>query len=115
VSTAPLDLLADSPFFEGFDPRDLVELSGHARMVAFQAGTRIFIEGEPATGFFLLASGAVDISFAGPAGQDTVVQTVTHAGHPVGWSAMTSLAQVDSFSELYAHQVQASRSWRLAA
>jgi CRP-like cAMP-binding protein/1-acyl-sn-glycerol-3-phosphate acyltransferase len=88
VSTAPLDLLADSPFFEGFDPRDLAELSGHARVVAFQAGTRIFTEGEPATGFFLLAAGAVEISFVGPAGQDTVVQTVTHTGHPVGWSAM---------------------------
>jgi CRP-like cAMP-binding protein/1-acyl-sn-glycerol-3-phosphate acyltransferase len=88
VSAAPLDLLGDSPFFEGFDRRDLVELSGHARMVAFQAGTRIFTEGEPATAFFLLASGAVDISFAGPAGQDMVVQTVTHAGHAVGWSAM---------------------------
>jgi CRP-like cAMP-binding protein/1-acyl-sn-glycerol-3-phosphate acyltransferase len=88
VSTAPLDLLSDSPFFEGFDRRDLAELSGHARMVAVEAGTRIFTEGEPATSFFLLASGAVEISFVGPAGQNTVVQTVVHAGHPVGWSAM---------------------------
>ncbi len=88
MSAAPLHLLSDSPFFEGFDPRDLAELSRHARMVAVEAGARIFTEGEPATSFFLLASGAVEISFAGPAGQNTVVQTVTHAGHPVGWSAM---------------------------
>ena len=88
MSAAPLQLLADSPFFEGFDPQDLAELARHARMVDVEAGMWIFTEGAPATAFFLLASGTVDISFAGPGGRDTVVQTVTHAGHPVGWSAM---------------------------
>jgi CRP/FNR family cyclic AMP-dependent transcriptional regulator len=91
VSAAPLALLADSPFLAGFDPQDLAELAGHARMVAFQADERIFAQGEPAAAFFLFASGAVELSFGGQAGQGDrglTVQTVTHVGHPVGWSAM---------------------------
>jgi CRP-like cAMP-binding protein/1-acyl-sn-glycerol-3-phosphate acyltransferase len=91
VNAQPFQPLADSPFFEGFDPQDLAVLSGYARMVAFEAGARIFAEGQPATALFLLASGAVKLAFAGPAGQDApgvTVQTVTHVGHPIGWSAM---------------------------
>jgi CRP-like cAMP-binding protein/1-acyl-sn-glycerol-3-phosphate acyltransferase len=83
-----LQLLADSPFFEGFDRRDLVELSRRARMVAVEANTPVFTEGEPATTFYLLASGAVEIAFAGPAGRRSIDHTVTHPGHPIGWTAM---------------------------
>ena len=83
-----LQLLADSPFFEGFDRGDLAELSRRARMVAVEAGTRVFTEGEPATTFYLLASGAVEIAFAGPAGRRSIDHTVTHPGHPIGWTAM---------------------------
>jgi CRP-like cAMP-binding protein/1-acyl-sn-glycerol-3-phosphate acyltransferase len=91
VSAETLALLADSPFFAGFDPRDLAVLYEHARMVTFQAGTRVFAEGEPAAALFLLASGAVELSFAGQAGHGDpglAVQTITHAGYPIGWSAM---------------------------
>jgi CRP-like cAMP-binding protein/1-acyl-sn-glycerol-3-phosphate acyltransferase len=91
MSAEPLALLADSPFLAGFDPQDLAVLAGHARMVTFKADERIFAQGEPATALFLLASGAVELSFAGPAGQGDpglAVQTVTHAGYPIGWSAM---------------------------
>jgi CRP-like cAMP-binding protein/1-acyl-sn-glycerol-3-phosphate acyltransferase len=91
VSADIVQLLADSPFFGGFDPQDLAELAGHARMVAFQADERIFAQGEPATALFLLASGAVELSFAGQAGHGDpglAVQTINHAGHPIGWSAM---------------------------
>jgi len=91
VSAETLELLAGSPFFEGFDPRDLAELASHARMVAFGAGERVFAEGEPATALFLLISGTVELSFGGQAGQKrpgVAVQTVTHVGHPMGWSAV---------------------------
>jgi CRP-like cAMP-binding protein/1-acyl-sn-glycerol-3-phosphate acyltransferase len=91
VTAETLELLADSPFFEGFDPQDLAELASHARMVAFAAGSRVFAQGEPATALFLLASGAVELSFGAQAGQNSpgvAVQTLTHAGHPIGWSAM---------------------------
>jgi CRP-like cAMP-binding protein/1-acyl-sn-glycerol-3-phosphate acyltransferase len=83
-----LQLLADSPFFEGFDRRDLTELSRRARMVAVEANTPVFTEGEPATTFYLLASGAVEIAFAGPAGRRSIDHTVSHPGHPIGWTAM---------------------------
>ena len=91
MTAETLELLADSLFFERFDPQDLAELAGHARMVAFGADERVFAEGEPATALFLLVSGAVELSFAGQAGQNSpgvAVQTVTHLGHPIGWSAM---------------------------
>jgi CRP-like cAMP-binding protein/1-acyl-sn-glycerol-3-phosphate acyltransferase len=91
VTAETLELLADSPFFEGFDPQDLAELASHARMVAFETGERIFAQGEPATALFLLASGAVELSFDAQTGQKSpgvAVQTLTHAGHPIGWSAM---------------------------
>jgi CRP-like cAMP-binding protein/1-acyl-sn-glycerol-3-phosphate acyltransferase len=91
VTAETLELLAHSPFFEGFDPQDLAELASYARMVAFEAGERVFAEGEPATGLFLLTSGAVELSFGRQAGQKSpglAVQTVTHAGQPIGWSAM---------------------------
>ncbi len=89
MSAETLALLSGSPFVEGFDPQDLAELAGHARIAAFQPGEQVFAEGTPATALYLLVSGAVELSFAGPAGgEDVAVQTVTHAGHPLGWSAM---------------------------
>jgi len=91
VTAETFELLADSPFFEGFDRSYVTELAGHARMVAFEAGERVFAEGELATALFLLASGAVELSFGAQAGQNSpgvAVQTLTHAGHPIGWSAM---------------------------
>jgi CRP-like cAMP-binding protein/1-acyl-sn-glycerol-3-phosphate acyltransferase len=91
VSGGTVELLAASSFFEGFDPQDLAELAGQARMVAFEAGERVFAEGEPATALFLLVSGAVELSFGGQAGQKgpgVAVQTLIHVGHPIGWSAM---------------------------
>jgi CRP-like cAMP-binding protein/1-acyl-sn-glycerol-3-phosphate acyltransferase len=88
--SAPIhELLERSPFLEGLDRRDLDELAGHATVVEVGPGELVFAEGEPATALFLLVSGAVEVSFGGPAGGGGVaVQTVTHEGHPIGWSAM---------------------------
>src|SRR6266511_2544052 len=91
MSAETLELLAGSPFFEGFDPQDMAELAGHALMIAFQAAERVFAEAEPATALFLLVSGAVELSFATQADQEgpgLAVQTITHVGHPIGWSSM---------------------------
>jgi CRP-like cAMP-binding protein/1-acyl-sn-glycerol-3-phosphate acyltransferase len=91
MSAETLELLAGSPFFEGFDPRDLAELASHARVIAFQASELVFAEADPATALFLLVSGAVELSFAAQADKERpslAVQILTHAGHPIGWSAM---------------------------
>src|SRR6266498_2402228 len=91
MSAETLELLAGSPFFEGFDPQDLAELAGHARMIAFQAAERVFAEAEPATALFLLVSGAVELSFATQADQEgpgLAGRTITHVGHPIGGSAL---------------------------
>ena len=89
MSASTHELLERSPFLEGLDRRDLAELAGRAKMVAAGPGERLFAEGEPAAALFLLVSGAVELSFGGPAGGGGVaVQTVTHEGNPIGWSAM---------------------------
>ena len=96
MSASVHELLERSPFLEGLDRRDLAELAGRARMVAAGPGERVFVEGEPATSLFLLVSGAVEPSFGGPAGGEGVaMQTVTHQGHPTGWSAMVAPVGTD--------------------
>ena len=57
----------------------------------YSAGSTVFAEGDPATAFFLLVSGAVELSFdtqADKEGPNLAVQTISHVGHPIGWSAM---------------------------
>jgi hypothetical protein len=77
VSATALELLADAPFFEGFDPEELAALARRARTVELAAGQPLFAEGEPATAFYLLASGAVEVAFAGPGGRREADHTVT--------------------------------------
>ena len=86
-----LEHLLGSPFLEGFDPRDLAELARRATVVGFEESERVFTQGNPATCLYLLVAGAVELSVEGKGGGPaTVVQTVTHEGHPIGWSAMVA-------------------------
>jgi CRP-like cAMP-binding protein len=83
VSASIHELLERSTFLEGLDRRDLAELAGRARMVAAGPGERVFAEGEPATALFLLVSGAVELSFGGPAG-GRVGASPCRPSHPPG-------------------------------
>jgi CRP-like cAMP-binding protein len=86
-----LGQLLGSPFFEGFDPRDLAELARGAAVVAFDTYERVFLQGDAATSLFLLVDGTVELLVGSPAGGPTlVVQTVAHQGYPLGWSAMVA-------------------------
>ena len=86
-----LEHLLGSPFLEGFDPRDLAELAPRATVVSFEESERVFTQGNPATCLYLLVAGAVELSVEGKGGGPAmVVQTVTHEGHPIGWSAMVA-------------------------
>jgi CRP-like cAMP-binding protein/1-acyl-sn-glycerol-3-phosphate acyltransferase len=83
--------LLAAPFFEGFEPRDLAELAPRATVVHFDRHQPVFARGDPATSLFLLVEGAVELSaMPSGGGPATVVQTVTHPGHPVGWSALVA-------------------------
>ena len=89
--TEALEHLLGSPFLEGFDPRDLAELARRATVVSFEESERVFTQGNPATCLYLLVAGAVELSVEGEGGGSAmVVQTVTHEGHPIGWSAMVA-------------------------
>jgi CRP-like cAMP-binding protein len=84
-------VLENSPFFEEFAPRDVAQLATFAKFLSFEAGQEIFAEDELAEWFYVLVSGAVDLSFGGPRAADakvTLVQTVSHSGYPLGWSSM---------------------------
>jgi CRP-like cAMP-binding protein/1-acyl-sn-glycerol-3-phosphate acyltransferase len=78
-------VLAGSPFFERFPPQDLTRLATWARFVRFEDGTQIFAEGEPATRFCILVSGAVDLSF-----RTSTLHAISRPGHPVGWSSLVA-------------------------
>jgi CRP-like cAMP-binding protein len=86
-----LEQLLGSPFLEGFDPRDLAALAPRATLVSFAESEPVFTQGNPATCLYLLVEGAVELSAApGGGGPAVVVQTLTHEGHPIGWSAMVA-------------------------
>jgi CRP-like cAMP-binding protein/1-acyl-sn-glycerol-3-phosphate acyltransferase len=90
-SAGALEQLEGAPFFEGFDHRDLAELARHATTRTFDPGARVFTEGDPATALFLLVAGTVELSVGLPAGGTVmVVQSVTHAGYPIGWSSLVA-------------------------
>jgi CRP-like cAMP-binding protein len=77
--------LAAHPFLRGMEPHHLLVLSESAESIHFDAGQVILRTGEPATGFYLVESGAVVI-------EDTkhqqlpVAIDVVRAGEPLGWS-----------------------------
>ena len=86
--TEALEHLLASPFLEGFDPRDLAELARRATVVSFDQSEPVFTQGNPATCLYLLVAGTVELSVGREGGPGLVVETVTHQGYPIGWSAM---------------------------
>ena len=84
-------VLENSPFFEGFAQSDIAQLATLAKFLRYEAGQEIFAEEELAEQFYVLVSGAVELSFGGPWAADaqvTHVQTVSQPGYPLGWSSM---------------------------
>src|SRR5215211_160256 len=61
-----LDLLCDSPFFEGVDPEHIEHFARLARTETFVAGDHIIVQGEPATLFYVLVEGKIELSFRKP-------------------------------------------------
>jgi CRP-like cAMP-binding protein len=97
-----LDLLRESPFFEGMEQEYLEHFALHALKKTFEPGEHVIKQGEPATAFYVLDQGKIELSFAKP-GADAVApnedsgsemegQTpphlVGHRGYPVGWASI---------------------------
>ncbi|HSV63438.1 MAG TPA: cyclic nucleotide-binding domain-containing protein, partial [Chthoniobacterales bacterium] len=77
--------LATHPFLKGMTRHHLELLALCATPTEFDAGQIILREGEPASGFYLIESGAVVLEGKRDDGKTVVVDTVS-AGEPLGWS-----------------------------
>jgi 1-acyl-sn-glycerol-3-phosphate acyltransferase/CRP-like cAMP-binding protein len=100
--TDTLGLLRESPFFEGMEQEHLEHFAHHAGKKTFEVEDHVIKQGEPATAFYVLASGKIELSFAKPgadalapteeSGPETAGQTpphiVGHRGYPVGWASI---------------------------
>ncbi|MBI1919857.1 MAG: Crp/Fnr family transcriptional regulator [Geobacter sp.] len=72
------DILRKSLLFSGLDEENLSEVAAIATKRTFAKGEALFTEGEPAVGFYLLASGAMKLCKISPDGREKVL----HFVHP---------------------------------
>ena len=63
MTTASFEALRASPFFDRIADEDVAELAGRAGWLYYEAGERMFTEGEPATALCILVSGSVQLAF----------------------------------------------------
>jgi 1-acyl-sn-glycerol-3-phosphate acyltransferase/CRP-like cAMP-binding protein len=97
-----LDLLRESPFFEGMEQEHLEHFAGRARRETFEPGDHVIRQGDPATAFYVLAGGKIELSFGKTdaarstpdedsgleAEERTLPHIVGHRGYPVGWASL---------------------------
>jgi CRP-like cAMP-binding protein len=73
-----LQILRKSLLFAGLDEEYLLQVASISHRRSFAKGETIFAEGEPATGFYLLAKGGVKLCKISPDGREKVL----HFVHP---------------------------------
>ncbi len=78
-------ILANHPFFKGFEPRYMQLITGCASNVRFKAGTHIFREGEPASSFYIIRQGKVALQAMAAQRGSLIIQTIED-GEVLGWS-----------------------------
>ena len=82
----PLEnLLAESAFFKGLDPRYLRLVAGCASHAQFAAGELIFREGDESSRFYVLRAGKVALVINVPGRGPVIIQTL-HEGDLLSWS-----------------------------
>ena len=79
------ELVAESPVFEGLTKEQLELIAGCAHNTGFNAGERMFREGDPADTFYVVRKGRVSLSTHAPARGSVVIETLD-PGEIVGWS-----------------------------
>jgi CRP/FNR family transcriptional regulator len=72
------DILRKSLLFSGLDDNHLADVAAIATRRPFARGETVFAEGEPATGFYLLAQGSMKLCKVSPDGKEKVL----HFVHP---------------------------------
>ena len=79
------ELVAQSAVFSGLDEAQIDLIAGCGHIAVFDAGGRLFREGDPADTFFLIRRGRVAIETAVPARGAMTLETLGD-GELVGWS-----------------------------
>ena len=77
--------LAAHPFLKGMTKHHIELLALCAVPTQFDPGQTIFLEGEPANGFYLVERGNIVLEGKASDGKQVVIDTVS-AGGPLGWS-----------------------------
>ena len=77
--------LAAHPFLKGMSPHHIELLALCAMPTEFDAGQIVLLEGEPASGFYLIETGTIVLEGKADDGKTVVIDTIT-AGEPLGWS-----------------------------
>jgi len=67
-------ILVRSPLLRGAAPGTVARLAEQARLQAYARGSTLFIEGEPARAFGIVAAGAIKLYRMSPGGTETVVR-----------------------------------------
>jgi CRP-like cAMP-binding protein len=78
-------LLAEVPVFDGLGARELETVAGCGGNVHFDAGRRLFREGEAADTFYVVRHGSVAVETFVPARGLVMIETI-EAGEVIGWS-----------------------------
>lgn len=78
-------LLAEHPFFQGFDAPALALMAGCARNERFDAGQSIFKQGDDADRFYIVRHGQVSVEICAPPKGRLPLQTLGE-GEVLGWS-----------------------------
>lgn len=77
-----VDILSRIALFADLSEHELRELAGHTARRHFRVGERLFSEGDPCQGFFVLESGEVKVFKTAISGREQVL-TMEHAGNSI--------------------------------
>ena len=81
------DVLIDQPFFGGMTEEQVQAVAETARLVTFEEGAVMFVEGGPARRTYLILDGDLALSLRTQEHGAKTIQTL-HSGDFVGWSWM---------------------------
>ncbi|WP_298038269.1 Crp/Fnr family transcriptional regulator [uncultured Desulfuromonas sp.] len=99
-----LTVIRKCPLFAGVTDEDLDYLAGICVAREYSKGELLFSEGDPARGFYLVASGKVKIYKLSPEGKERIL----HIVHPVNTFAEAAIFG-DGFYPAYAEPLDRSR------
>jgi len=78
-------LIREHPFFDGLDDASLEFITACAADERFDAGQKIFREGQPADKFYLVRHGTVNMEVRVP-GRNAIILQTCKDGEVIGWS-----------------------------